>query len=212
MQKIFIFSAGPGSREVLRLIQDMNEKDPVWEILGFVDNSPALIGNKVDGYPVYDPEHLVPSEDVYGICGIMDPALRKKIVETEIEAKGFRLASAIHPTVARPKDFVVGPGAIIYPGVNISFNVKLGRCVSALYNVLLGHHVNIGHYSAIMPSAAINSNCIVEDSCIIGSGAVLNPGVTVGKGTIIGVGTTLFGDVGEKKSVVDLPRKIIKDR
>jgi len=43
-KKIFIFSAGPGGRDVLRIIDDINENLPTWEILGFVDKDPELIG------------------------------------------------------------------------------------------------------------------------------------------------------------------------
>ncbi len=212
MRKIFIFSAGDGSREVLRIIREINKDKLIWDVLGFVDTNPKLIGKQVDGCMVYSAKGLSVPEGSSGICGVMNPNLRKKITEKEIEAKGIKLASIVHPAFKGPDDFIIKPGAIIYPSVNISFNVRLGKCVSLLYNVMLGHDTDIGDYASIMPSATVNGNCIVKDSCIIGSGAILSQGITIGRNTVIGIGTTVFADVKENQSVVDLARKITSNR
>ena len=54
MKKLIIITAGSGSREVLLAIEEINRISPTWEILGFVDENPDLIGKEIDGYPVFD--------------------------------------------------------------------------------------------------------------------------------------------------------------
>lgn len=210
-KKIFIFSTGPGGRDILRLIYDINDKLPTWEVLGYVDIDPELIGQKIDGYLVYKHEDLPVSKNYYGICGVMDPKLRRKIVRTEIKPKGYMLPTLIHPTTVKSSDFIAGPGSIIFSGVHISYNVKIGKCVLVSFNTELGHDLRVGEYASIMPSSTISGKCRIGESCIIGSGAIFHQGVKVGKESIIGIGTTIIKDIPDKTSVADFPRKIIRD-
>ncbi len=210
-KKIFIFGASSGGGEVLQLIYDINDKLPTWEVLGYVDNDPKLIGQKKDGYPVYRHEDLPVSKNYYGICGVMDPKLRRKIVDTEIETKGYTLPALIHPTTIKPSDFIAEAGSIILPGVHISYDVKIEKCVFITINAVLGHHVRVGEYTSIMTSSTINGNCSIGEGCMIGAGAILYQGVKIGKESLVGMGTIITEDISDKKSVIDFPRKIIRD-
>lgn len=209
-EKIFIFSAGPGGRDLLRIIDDINNKLFTWEVLGYVDNNPELIGKKVDGYLVYGHEDLPKENDYYGICGVMDHKLRRKIVQTEIESKGYKLATLIHPTASKSSDFAAGPGSIIFSGVRISYNVKLRKSVLVCPNTVLGHDLRVGDYTSIMPSVTISGKCRVGENCLIGSGAILSQGINLGKESIIGIGTTIIKDIPDRTSVVDFPRKTVR--
>lgn len=210
-KKIFIFSAGPGGRDVLRIIDDINENLPTWEILGFVDKDPELIGQKLDGYQVYSHEDLPVSKDYYGICGVMDPQFRRKIVSTEIETKGYKLSTIIHPAISHSSDFIASPGTVIFAGVHISYNIQFGKSVLVCPNTVLGHDLRVGEYTSIMPSATISGKCKIGESCLIGSGAIINQGITVGKESLVGIGTTIIKDIPNKTSVTDFPRKVIRE-
>ena len=209
-KKIFIFGAGTAGREILQLIYDINDRTPTWEVLGYVDNDPGLIGQKNDGYLVYKHEDLPVSKNYYGACGVMDPKLRRKIVNTEIKTKGYMLPTLIHPTTIKSSDFIAGPGSIILRRVHISFEVKIGECVYVTDNAVLGHHLRVGEYTSIMTSSTISGNCSIGQGCIIGSGVNLYQGVKVGNESIVGIGTTITRDVPDKTSVTDFPRKIIR--
>jgi len=210
--KIFIFGAGSAGREILQLIYDINDQLPAWEVLGYVDNDPELIGQKKDGYLVYKHEDLPVSKNYYGICGVMDPKLRRKIVSEEIEPKGYMLPTLIHPTTIKSSDFIAGPGSMIFLGVNISYSVKLEKCVLVTINAVLGHHLRVGDYTSIMTSATINGSCSIGEGCFIGCGAMLHQGVKVGKESLVGMGTIVTEDIPDKTSVIDYPRKIIRRR
>lgn len=211
-KKIFIFGAGSAGREILQLIYDINDKLPTWEVLGYVDNDPKLIGQKKDGYLVYKHENLPVAKNYYGICGVMDPKLRRKIVSEEIEPKGYMLPTLIHPTTIKSSDFIAGAGSIIFLGVNISYGVELGKCVLVTINAVLGHHLRVGEYTSIMTSVTINGNCSIGEGCFIGCGAILHQGVKIGKESLVGIGTIITKDIPDKTSVIDFPRKIIRRR
>ena len=211
MKKLLIYTAGSGSREVLLAIQQMNGLKPTWDILGFVDGDPDIIGKEIDGYPVYGPEHKEIARDVFGFCGIMNPTTRQRLVEEQIEGKGLSLATLIHPTVNLPGSFVAGPGTIIMAYVFVSFNVKLGKCAMVLPGAVLGHDLRANDYVTILPSATINGMCTIGQRALIGSGVTLNPGISVGSDSLIGIGTTVLTNIGDNKKVVALPRQIVSE-
>ena len=81
-KNIFIFGAGDGSQELLRvLIDDINKITPTWDVLGFIDNDPEKVGTELLGYPVFDNSLDPDSDEIYGISGVMDCELRQKIIE-----------------------------------------------------------------------------------------------------------------------------------
>ncbi|MBC8485938.1 MAG: hypothetical protein H8D45_07845 [Bacteroidetes bacterium] len=212
MDKLLLYTAGSSSREILLAIDQLNELDPTWDVLGFVDENPEIIGKEVCGYPVYGPDHKEIASDVYGVCGIMNPQIRRRIIEELIEGKGLSLATIIHPSVILPLDIKVGPGTIIMPSVNISYEVKIGKGTFVLWGSLLGHNVCIGNYSMIMSSANILAGCSVGDMSTIGTGATLNVNVSIGQYGLVGVGTTVLRDLGDSETVVSLPRQLINKR
>lgn len=80
MKKIFIYGIGGAGRSILRLINDINEINKVWEIVGIVGNSSKMIGKIIDGYNVFKYDQLPKYKNAYGICGMMDPVVKKKLL------------------------------------------------------------------------------------------------------------------------------------
>jgi len=212
MKQIYIFSAGPGGRDVLRLIEDINDVSPTWEVMGFVENEVELIGTVIDDLNVFSLNEVPKSSDFYGICGVQDPYLRRRIVYNEISPKGYNLAALVHPNIVKAKDFTRREGTVIFSSVNISYNVNVGKCVLVSFNTLIGHDGEIGDFSSILSTAVINGECRVGKNSIIGSASVIHPNVHIGDDCVVGMGTSLFNDIVDGKSVVDLPKKLIRDR
>ena len=52
MDKIVIVGVGGFGREVAWLIERINSVKPTWELVGFVDDNKALMGDNISGYPV----------------------------------------------------------------------------------------------------------------------------------------------------------------
>jgi len=224
MKKILIFGAGDGSREILRiLINDINAITPTWEVLGFVDDvwidyhCPEINKSEkgadavIDGYSIFGLKYFNNSNNIYGICGIMSPCLREKVITAEIEGRGFQLASIVHPNAIIADDFIENLGIVIYPNVSISYNVGVGRGVFINYNSVIGHDVTIGNYTTISPSSTINARSCIGNNCSIGSGATLIPNIKVEDNALVGAGSTIFSKVKTGTSVTDFPRKISKE-
>lgn len=213
MKRLLIFGAGDGGCELVEIIHQINRVKPFWEIVGFIEKSSQLVGKTVKGYKVMDGENMnIEKEcELYGICGVMNPLLRKKITDEEIVSRNIDLATIVHPSSNIATDFIVSLGTIIFPGVKISHGVKMGTCCFLNFNVVIGHGVEIGSFNYISPGVIINAECNIGDYCVFGSGAVLVPRISVGEQSIIGIGTTLLDNVSSKTRVVDMPRRIVKE-
>ena len=209
IKNIYIFSAGSTGRDILQIVDQINEKQLVWKVMGFVDNNSKLIGKKIYGYSVYAHHELPISNKYYAICGNGNPKIRKKIVKNEIGPNKYILATLIHPNVVISKDVKINEGTIIFPGAIISYNVKIDSCVWIDANVLIGHDSVIGKYSSIFPSVTINGNCKIGRECIIGSGAIINIGNSIGKNSSIGLGCTITNNISDNTTILNFPRTSI---
>ena len=209
MNKIIIFGTGEGSQELLKvIIDDINRMKPSWEIIGFIDKDLSNKGEKIYGYPVLGTDYDGDTDNIYGVCGVMDNELRKKIIHEEILGKGFRLASLIHPSIVQVPDFIHDSGVIMYPGSNISYNVKIGKGVTVNYNCVLGHDLVIDDYTYIGPSVTIAGQCTIGELCTIGAGSTLLQGVSIGNYSTVGIGTTIINNIDQNIHIIDFPRKI----
>jgi len=210
-KKILIFSAGSAGREVYQLISSINKNSQIWEVIGYVDNDKSKVGKTIDDLNVYSNANKPKNKDIYAICGIMNGSLRKKIFIEEIIKDSYKLENLIHPTVEKPKCLDIGLGNIIFGNVHISFDVKI-KNFSIISNYSdLGHNLIAHDYLTVMPSVVIGGNCEIGEQSLIGSGAMIHQGLKIGSNCKIGMGTLITSEVKKNTSVVDHPRKIVKE-
>ena len=210
MKDIYIFSAGPGGRDVFQLINDINRNDPEWNLRGYVDTDSKLYGKSFDGLEVFSPEDLkeLDLSNSHGVCGVLDPDIREKIILNEILPLNLKVPSLIHPSAVIANDFIPQDGLLVFSGVNISYNATIGEYVLISFNCLVGHDGEIGSYSSLLPTSVMDGNCQIGQKVIIGSGAILHPGVSVGSNSIIGIGSVLLDKVPENVTIAQLPRTV----
>ena len=210
-KKILIFSAGSAGREVNQLISSINKEEDSWEVIGYVDNDESKVGKTIDGFNVYSNSNKPANKDVYAICGIMDGSLRKKIFDQEIIKNNYKLTNLIHPLIEQPKSLKIGLGNVIFGNVHISFDVNI-KNFSIISNFCdLGHNLIVNDYLTVMPAVVIGGNCEIGNKTLIGSGAIIHPGTKIGSNCKIGMGTLITSEVKNNTSVVDYPRKTIKE-
>lgn len=211
MKKLVLYTAGAGSREILLAVRDINRQLPSWEPLAFVDEDEAIIGTIVSGLPVFGPDHNFGTR-VHGICGAWNPEIRQRMTENLIEGRGQSLATIVHPSVLISDDLQHGPGLVLMPGVKVSFDVQLGKCVLAMWNCMLGHGLRMADYATVLTGATILAECRVGLGATVGGGAVLNSGAQIERGGMVGVGTTLLHKVKAGQSLISMPRQLTRNR
>ena len=209
-RKILIFSAGSANREVFQLIQSINKSNSLWEVIGYVDDDLNKIGKKIDGVEIFSTSNKPKQKEIYGICGVMDHKIRKKIIDTEIIRNGYQLTNLIHPFVEVPKCFKIGSGNIIFGNVHISFEVEI-KNFSIISNFCdLGHNLIAGDYITMMPAVTVGGNCNIGEHTFIGAGAKIHQGIEIGKNCKIGMGSLITDNMKTDTSIIDHPRKVMR--
>lgn len=88
-------------------------------------------------------------------------------------AKGFTIATAIHPRAVVASDVTIGYGTVVAAGAVVNPGAK------------------IGHDVIINTCASVDHHCVVEDGAHIAPGAHLAGSVSVGRAAWVGIGATV---------------------
>lgn len=209
-QKIIIFGLGGGSRDVLGLIKDINKKDPIWEVIGFVGKNNEKKEKFIEDFPVLDFSKLPKSNNYYAITSVTDPIIKKEIIKNEINRKGYRLASLVHPQCYFSDDFSIEPGSVIFPGVRVSYNVTIGKCTWLDFNCNIGHNVKIGDYSSILPSSVVLGP--IGKNCLLGAGTIVHPKAKVGDDSLVGMGTNVIKPIPRQSKIINYQRSVLSNK
>ena len=195
MKDIVIIGAGGIGREVAYFIEEINEISPTWNIIGFIDENIEIHNKELNGYKVLGGINALTELNVkpYVVVAIANCTVKKKIVE-RLEGK-FDFATIIYPTVKVSKYIEIGKGSIIYPGVILTVNTKIGNHVLLSGNCGIGHDTVIGDYSSVLWGSNFSGYDNVGESCFIGVGTKVIQGINISDENRISAGMTVTEDV-----------------
>ena len=121
---------GTGGISIIRLIEEINENKPTFNIVGFLEKDNDLIGTTIKGYPVLGNDDLLLTE--YKKCGVVNniigtTTLHRRVTEILKEKYHIsRFPNIVHPSV--DLNYVsLGIGNIIYNNVLLDSDVTLGN-------------------------------------------------------------------------------------
>jgi sugar O-acyltransferase (sialic acid O-acetyltransferase NeuD family) len=195
MKKIAIYGTGGFSKEIKKLIQQINSVSNKFELIGFFDD---LRSKKdiINGYPVLGGvEELNSFSAIDIVIAVGNPTLKKKIISNIINKK-ISYPNIIHPSVNIDDSSVkLGKGIIICSGVFVSVDVKIEDFVSINVNCTIGHDAKIGEFSSLMPAVSISGNVDVGKEVFIGVGSVTNNDILIHDNVTIGAGSVVLKSI-----------------
>ena len=199
--KTVIIGAGGFGREVFHLL----DKD-LYDCIGFIDYEKKekrprpIIGLEADMVKLVK-KYKFPN----CVLAIGDIKIRKKI-QNKIDEFPIKYPKIIDSSVrCFSKD--IGDGVIIYPGVIIMNDCKIGKFTLLNAGVTLGHNVIIGDFCNINPGAHLAGKIKIGEGTFIGIGASIKEEITIGKNAIIGAGSLVIEDVPDNTTVYGIPAK-----
>ena len=210
MKNIVIIGAGGVGREVSLIIQQINELEQTWNLLGFIDDNTDNWGKVINGYSVIggiDSLEFL-SNDTYIVIAIANYEVKKNIVN-KINNK-FKFATIVHPKVWIHDYMTVGEGTIIYEGAILTANIEIGNHVIISPKCGVGHDSIIKDYVSLLWNVNISGNDLIEEGVMMGSGSTVIQGKKIGKGSIIGAGAVVVNDIESFSTAVGVPAKVIK--
>lgn len=183
-----------------------------YKLVGFLDDvNPDRAGADYCGLPILGGKEqldiLFQKRVHHIIFGFGDCNARLRLAQ-EVRAKGFKLATAIHPRTVIASDVkinegtVVAAGAVINPGVRIGENVIINTCAS------IDHECVIEDGAHICPGVHMAGNVVVGRAAWVGIGATVIENVRIGAYSLIGAGAVVVSDIPEHVVAYGIPARV----
>jgi sugar O-acyltransferase (sialic acid O-acetyltransferase NeuD family) len=211
-----------GSGQLGVMAADILGDDEGVEVVGFVDDDPAKLGQERNGLKVLGDGSVLPGLLQAGVtCTIacIGGNYRRGIVAQRLTRMGFELISAIHPTANVSRRARVCGGAIVGPGTIVSAYSSVGASPYIGAGTVIGHDVIIGDNVLVSVGCVIAARVDIEDEAFIGGGARLVPAemgqqnrLRIGRGAVIGAGAVVIADVPPNAVAVGVPAKVVRYR
>lgn len=176
------------------------------EVKGFLDDKvDALDGLSGDWPPIIGPveDYIVQEDDVF-FCALGDPFWRKHYADL-ISDKGGHFISIVHPTAQVNRDAVLGEGSYVGSFASISPNVRVGKQVTILAYVDLGHDAVVGDYSSVESYVFLGGYASVGELSILHTKASILPHKSVGNHCVVGNSSVVIKHVKDGLHVFGNP-------
>ena len=213
MKDIIIIGAGGVGRETAMLIEDINNVgEPVWNILGFVDDNPEIQGKIINGYKVIGDTGVLNgySSPAHMICTISNPVVKKKVI-SNINNYFLQYAKLIHPTAVISKDVKLGLDTIIQAMCVITTNVEICDHVQLNPQCGIGHDSVVGEHSSLYWNVNISGNVKIGKGCLLGTKSTVLQGLEIADNCTVGANATVTKDIIYGCTAVGTPAKSIKN-
>jgi len=196
--RLVIVGAGGFGRETRELARAINAVEERYEVVGFVDDDPALWGGEVDGTPVLGEVDTVldmPEIKLALTTGHPGNYFSRKTIATRLALPDLAYATLVHPACSLASSTTIGAGTIVLAGVVATANVSIGRHVVIMPGVILTHDDRVGDYVTFGAGVRLAGRVTVAEGAYIGSGALVREDLTIGPWSLIGMGSVVTGDV-----------------
>lgn len=210
--KLVVWGAGGHALVVADIVRLQGE----YEIVGFLDdiNLDRRGGRFCEGTILGGVEELdgLRRDGVtHVILGMGDCEARLRL-SSLVRAKGFSLATAVHPWASVAGDVRVGPGtvivggAVLNPGSLIGENVIINTCVS------VDHECVIEDGAHICPGVCLGGKVFVGRGAWVGIGATVVDHVRIGPDALIGAGAVVTDDIPSGVVAYGVPARVVRRR
>lgn len=210
MKNLIIVGAGGMGRELLQWCKEINSISNEWQIIGFLDDNLISLDNiDCDKKIIGTIKDWQPSPNEVYALGIANPQIKEKVIRN-LENKGAKFISVIHPNSNIGSFNKLGNGIVVYPGARITVNTTIGNYVTILDLTTIGHDACIGEFSTVCGGCGINGHVCIEDHVFVGSHVTTVPGIKIGSNAYVGAGSVIIRNVRTGYKVFGNPAKKVE--
>jgi len=195
MKDIAIYGAGGFGKEIACLINKINMKKKLWNLIGFFDDG-ILKGTRIShfGKVLGDKDDLNGwLEPISVVFAIGNPKTLKFLFEY-IDNNKVDYPNIIHPEVvfADPESFRIGKGNVVTRGCSFSCDVKVGNFNQFNSISALAHDVKVGSFNVFMPLVRVSGEANIGNMNFFGIGSIILQQIKIGNNTRLGAGSILM--------------------
>lgn len=183
LKPIAVFGAGGFGKEVVCVINKINEVKPTWKFVGFFDDG-LKMGSQVShfGKILGNTEDLnLWKDDLSIVFAIGNPFIIEKIVN-RLNNKLLDFPNLIHPEVffADNISLKMGKGNVVVRGCSFSVDVKVGDFNQFNSLSSLAHDVEVGSYNVFMPLTRVSGEVKIGNFNAFGIGTIILQKIKIG--------------------------------
>jgi len=210
MKDLVIIGGGGFGREVKALVDEINEVEPTWNFLGYIDDNTekgtaegdVILGN-IDWF-------LAQENKPWAIISIANPPTREKVA-ARCEEAGVKFATLVHPTVRIKGNLcTIGEGSIICDGTVLAVNSHLGKHCIINMDCGIGHDTVLGDFVSIMSNSVIAGEVEIGKCCYFGLHNTVINQLKLAEYSTFGAGAVIVKNADVPGTYVGVPAKCIK--
>jgi UDP-perosamine 4-acetyltransferase len=207
VRRVAVVGASQGGQVLYEYLRQL----PEFDVLGFVEDAPGLVGTQVRGLPVWSGADLkaLRGHGVEGLTTHIGHKDRRLALLQRARAAGLPMINLIHPHSYVSPSVIMGEGNLIKAGAVVDSEVHIGDCCIIDNGVILPHHNRIGDGCHLAPGVSFGGDCEVGDRTVIGIGAAISPRLRIGSNVIVGPGAVVVRDVPDNVVVEGRPARIV---
>lgn len=210
MKNIAIYGSGNLGREVACIINQLNETQPSWNLIGFYDDGIEIGADNEYGKILGGMTQLnAYQEHIDIVVAIGDPETVRRVV-SRITNPLVTFPNIIAPNVFfyDKKSVKMGKGNFIGPNSSISCNVTLGDFNMLNVFTQVGHDTTFGNHNVVMPSVNISGSVEIGDCNLFGVKSTAIQKVKVGNNVTVAPNSVLTRNAKDGNTYLGNPAKI----
>mgnify|MGYP000036670975 CR=1 FL=1 len=213
MHDLVIFGAGGVGRQVAQIVYDINSVKATWNLIGYLDDDPAKLGQSVAGLLVLgDYRWLSSQQHIYVAIAIGLPQALFKTYQQLESIQHQNIATLVHPSVWQPQRIMIGKGSVVYAGAMLDPDINIGMGCMINKGCTIGHDTVLGNFTSLAPGVNLGGAVDIGYGCYFGINSATVQGVSVGAWSVIGAGAVVLEDLPANVTAVGTPAKVIKTR
>lgn len=206
-RRVIIVGAGGHARVVASILLWMRDVD----VVGVADRTKATLGETVGFTRIVTTIDELPAlrrEGVTWAALAIGDNRERAALFSRLEAEGFSLLTARHPTAIIERDVGLGAGSMVCAGAILCAGVSVGPDVLLNTGAIVDHESRIGAHAHIGPGCRISGRVAIGERTFVGAGTTIRDHVTIGADSVIGVGSVIVDDIPDGVVAYGVPARV----
>ncbi|MBF0176817.1 MAG: acetyltransferase [Magnetococcales bacterium] len=208
-EKLLVLGGGGHAQVVMEAMVSLDWRE---RILGILDADPDHVAENPYEIPVLgtdaELDRFPPAfaQLVNGL-GQVGKDHHREMLFRELQQRGYRFPSLVHPDAVVARGVRVGAGAQIMAGAVVQVGSVVGDNAIVNTGAVVDHDGAIGAHAHVGPGAVLCGGVKVDEGALVGAGATIIQGVHVGRHAVVGAGAVVVRDVAEGARMVGVPAR-----